>query len=103
MTPTNGDPALYMLVKYSTMTGILGAYVDDSMFSVGTGFEILIDSIMHKFDSKSLEWDDLEFLSIRVESNHLSDRVVLLIFISLSIFRSSLISLLMLHMSAFNQ
>eukprot|EP00171_Calliarthron_tuberculosum_P023435 IDg23435t1 len=70
MISTNGDPALYTLAKDSTTTGILGAYVDDSIFAVGPGFEHVIDRIMHKFDSKSLEWDDVEFLGIRVKVNH---------------------------------
>eukprot|EP00171_Calliarthron_tuberculosum_P023132 IDg23132t1 len=73
MIPTNGDSALYTLVKDSATTGILSAYVDDSIFAEGPGFEFVIDRIRRNFDSKSLEWDNIGFLGIRMKTNDLSD------------------------------
>lgn len=65
------DIALYRMKKGINTTGILGTYVDDSMFIVGLEFESVIDQIIRKFDSKSLEWNNADFVGVRVETKHL--------------------------------
>eukprot|EP00171_Calliarthron_tuberculosum_P004827 IDg4827t1 len=73
LTPLSGDPALHIKKENSVTTGILGAYVDDSMFAVGPGFEYCIDRIKQRFDAKSLEWDNVDFIGIRTETDTTAD------------------------------
>eukprot|EP00171_Calliarthron_tuberculosum_P014073 IDg14073t1 len=62
----SGDPALHFKVDNSKTNDIIGFYVEDSTFAVVPGFESAVDPIIHEFDSKSLEWDNIDFVRIRV-------------------------------------
>lgn len=73
MKPMSGDPALNISIDDSNTNVILGACLDNSMFAVGPGFESAVDHIRHEFDSKSLDWDNKDFVELRVKTKNCGD------------------------------
>lgn len=68
MSPLTGDPALYVKEGDGQTDGLLGSYVDDMLLGGNEDFQRLTESTLTRFDSKPREWDDTEFLGVRIRT-----------------------------------
>lgn len=67
MTPLTSDPALFYRRKEDgTLSGLLGAYVDDCFMGGDQSFQTACEAMLIKFQGKDRVWDDTEFVGVRV-------------------------------------
>lgn len=66
MKPLDGDPSYYLKKKESKTMGLLGSYVDGFLFAGGPDFLKVVNEIMRRLGSKPIEWNDFDFLGIRI-------------------------------------
>lgn len=64
MIPLKGDPSLHMLPGNDSTIGILGAYVDDNLFSRSDDIENSISFTADCFELKPIERDNVEFFGL---------------------------------------
>ncbi len=68
MTPLDGDPSLYVKEMDGDTEGLLGNYVDDNIFAGTKVIWDLARQTQDTFDSKELEWDDFQFVGVKIET-----------------------------------
>ena len=68
MTPTAGDPSLYLKRNKGDIDGIMGNYIDDGALAGNEAFQRLTEKTLVKFDSKPREWDNFEFFGAFIKT-----------------------------------
>lgn len=70
LTPTSGDPSLYILIPLSTLDreqeeedaeGVMGVYVDEKFPAGNEKFQELTEATLAKLESRPRAWDNFEF------------------------------------------
>lgn len=75
MTPLTSDPALFFKRDQGgTLSGLLGAYVDDCLMGGDRAFQTACDAMLVKFQGKERVWDNTEFVGVRVSTAKLEPR-----------------------------
>ncbi|CDF33317.1 unnamed protein product [Chondrus crispus] len=78
MTPTDGDPSLFILVQVEPSDdsateveqaeGCMGNYVDDSLLAGNKAFQELTNATLRKFESRERIWDSFEFFGCAIKT-----------------------------------
>ncbi len=68
MNPLDGHPSLYIKEMDGDTEGLLGNYVDDNLFAGSKVVRGLARQTQNKFDSNELEWDDFQFVGVKIET-----------------------------------
>ena len=66
MMQMTGDPSLYIKKIGGRTIGMLGSYVDFRLFAGDRKFYRFIEYTRINFESKSVEWDNIEFLWVQI-------------------------------------
>lgn len=66
MIALDGDLSLYMKESGAHTTRPLGAHVDGCLLAGDESFQRLTKQMLKKFESRDREWDDVEFLGVRI-------------------------------------
>ena len=69
MVPTEIDPSLYIKEGSEGTDGLLGSYVDGSLLCGDKTFQELTERTMQRFESRTRQWDDIDFLGVHVSTN----------------------------------
>lgn len=70
MTPLTSDPALYYKRNPGgTLSGLLGAYVDDAFMGGDASFQTLTNKTLDRFQAKERKLDNTEFVGVRVSTS----------------------------------
>lgn len=68
MIPLNFDTSMYINSKEWSTIRLLGSCVDVILFSGGPDFNLMIEMTRANFESKPLDWNELDFLVIQIET-----------------------------------
>ena len=68
MQPMAGDPSLHMREANGMVHGMLGVYVDEFLLCGDESFQAFAEMILETFESRQLEWDNIEFLGLKIET-----------------------------------
>ena len=77
MTPTAGDPSLYIIVPGGSERkteeddepeGCMGNYVDDGLLAGNEAFQKLTNATLQKFESRERVWDNFEFFGCELKT-----------------------------------
>ncbi len=73
MESLHGNPSLHLKKSGSETIGLVGSYVDDSLFAGNPKFNADIAKTMQKFETKPLKWDDFEFVGVTISTVFYTD------------------------------
>lgn len=67
---TTGDPSLFVKYGSDDVDGIAGNYVDDNFLGGNEYFQKLTEKTLDTFESKPRQWDNVEFLGVKVTTDN---------------------------------